>query len=738
MILKEQEIIDRQYLVGDEGDGLDMDISKEDMGWIISSLGKLYKDPYSAILQEYLSNSFDATIEANKTTPIVLQIKKDVNDKWYIAFQDYGVGISTERIKIFAQVGKSTKRNSEKELGCYGIGKLSYLSYTNQLYIDTVYDGIEYKYFISPSTKNIPHIELLYSQKTDLENQTRIWFYLKPDVSTNSYSYGYTDTEAVKFHKGAKRKTAYFENLVYDFDSSLDDLNKYKRFEGKYFVYSQMVPSDYLQILIGQVPYEIDFNLLGIPHVNVPIAIKVKDVYPSRTRESVYYTDEAKENIKLAIREAATELVRIYNKQVSKVTDWKEWLRLRAANTYIMIGPDKIYINSIIKYSDEPLAEIVFEPLAGLDMTHFNADNIFPFYISNVIKKGRKGDYNGASEYGRKYGANFLRLEGILHGKKNTYIYSEIDSDDIYVLKKRNLKLKQYVSLLNLKRDDRANWRKKIVQYQNFVNSEWESIKSYDDIVIPKEYLQKIRVNRQFNKPSSSVTYYELTSRANYSSDFKTSPEVKYATNFNHKALVIYGLPENKQELDYIWRCFIDKTKVKIIYLAKSNFKYLDSHQYVNVKNWHKTKAFSRIITAYKINQLLHQYRSLTDNSADTWYKNKKYSWLLKGLSTEFASLLDELTAYGKKNCDMQYVKKDFMNNLLQVAESEKLWDYSIYYKIDKLESYLKRFEFVQCFREEEEVFNKVQRTVAIYIKKVTKDVRLDLKWYQHKTFENV
>lgn len=143
------------------------------------------------------------------------------------------------------------------------------------------------------------------------------------------------------------------------------------------------------------------------------------------------------------------------------------------------------------------------------------------------------------------------------------------------------------------------------------------------------------------------------------------------------------------------------------------------------------------MITAYKINQLLHQYRSLTDSSAYTWCKNKKYSWLLKGLSTEFASLLDELTAYSEKNCDTQYVKKDFMENLLKVAESEKLWDYSIYYKIDKLESYLKRFEFVQCFREEAEVFNKVQRTVAIYIKKVNKDVRMDLKWYQHKTFKN-
>lgn len=77
------------------------------------------------------------------------------------------------------------------------------------------------------------------------------------------------------------------------------------------------------------------------------------------------------------------------------------------------------------------------------------------------------------------------------------------------------------------------------------------------------------------------------------------------------------------------------------------------------------------------------------------------------------------------------------MNNLLQVAESEKLWDYSVYYKIDKLESYFKRFEFIQCFKEDDRYFDKVQIMAANYVKKVTKDVRLDLKWYQHKTFEN-
>lgn len=719
MIIEKQIVTKVENLVGESFQGFDMEISPENMAYIMTLLSDLYKDPYSIIPQELLSNSWDSHIEAGcPSEPIVCTLKKDINDKWYFAAEDFGVGISPERVKIFGSYGKSTKRETNDFIGGWGIGAKSSLSYTKTFYIDTVYNGTRYIYLISPNEEGIPRIDLLSSEETRGTNKSKVWFYLKKD---ESYYY-HRDKEHQKFVKGIAQKTLYFNNLVYNFDSSLENLNSYKRIEGKHFVYSEKEPFSNLHILIGQVPYEIDWQYLGMSAINVPIAIKIeKDVYPTPTREAYTNTDIAKEAIKRCIALAATEIVELYNKQVSNITGLVEWLSRKQGRYYLKLNDKNLYFHDITPYSKTDCIKPVFEPLKGLDISNICTSNILPFNNIAIIKGGRKQVTNGGEYFISclERSADILRINSRFISKKNTFIGNTV-SNRVFVFTKKKLKLSDYKAILSLKKQNVSSWRNQIIQYQAFVEKHWNSIASYEDIVLPKE--QKVKSKSvKTKKAAKDICVYELVSRSNYDYDFATA--ISNTTKpILPKKLVIYGLKEDRQALDYIWRVSVN---VSLMFLAPSNLKYLTEHQYVNVKNWHKTKVFSRTVTAYEIYCLLKQYESLISDGYN------RYGNGLSSLSSEFKGLVDELSKYQKKNLQIYSFNSStekFMQSCVETADSDRLWDYSIYHKINRLAHLCERFKFVEAF-DPEKAWVPIARE---YIKKASKNVRMDLKHYQH------
>jgi hypothetical protein len=728
MIIEAQEIIKRQNLVGDT-EGFDMSLSADDMQWIMTLLSDLYKDPYSIVIQEWCSNAWDSHLEANKKhEPIVLEIKKDsIADKWYVAVQDFGVGLGPERIKIFGAYGKSTKRNSGDLIGGFGVGSKSIMCYTKSFFVDTCFDGIKYLYSISPNEEGIPRIDLLHEEETELSNRSRLWFYLKKDTS-NYYSN--STAERTKFLEGAKRKTAYFDNLVYDLDSSLDNLNNYNRIEGNHFVYSEMKPFNNLHILLGQVPYEIDFQLLGLPTINIPIAIKVKEgVMPVPTREAIKYSDKSIQAIKEAITLASTELVEYCNKGRIDVTDWKVWLDTRDALPRVTLGKHEIIINSLVQYSTTPLKEVVFTPLKDVEnVDNLGYSNLFPFHCVAKIQNGRKSDKISSSiSYCNDFDRVLLSIEGQFESKVNSFIGK---SDNlVYVFRKKNYKLKDYKSLLMLKRSNRETWRSQIVAYQKFVENEWLSIDSYDDIVVPKEV--KVKGVRTV-KPRDVVNIHVLREREKYDFTFKSATDVWPIKDFDDKRfnkLCIYGTKDDNVVLDAIWRC-VPNHSMMLFHLTENNHKYLNKHNFIHVKDWKKTKAFSRIITAYQIRKLLNNNDKFTGET--NWrgnYQEGLYSLNLKKLSSSYKKLIQELYEYQKKNLKAtDEFNKDFMESCIETANVQKLWDYSIYHKIQQLEDMIEKFKFVEVFKSDA----NWTPVAANYIKKVNKNIRLGLKWYQN------
>lgn len=102
----------------------------------------IYSNKVAAVCREVGSNSYDANVESGKAnTPITIAIEKKssiLSKDLSISFHDNGPGMNRERMKIYSQYSKSTKRNSNNQIGGYGIGAKTPLAYGNSYIIETV------------------------------------------------------------------------------------------------------------------------------------------------------------------------------------------------------------------------------------------------------------------------------------------------------------------------------------------------------------------------------------------------------------------------------------------------------------------------------------------------------------------------------------------------------------------------------------------------------------------------
>jgi hypothetical protein len=107
---------------------------------------KIYNHPIRTLVQEYLSNAKDACVEAGKkSSDIHVTLPTSLNPEFVI--RDFGVGMSDERVReVFVQYGISTKRESNKQLGCFGIGAKSGWAYSDSFIVESFYNGIHREY----------------------------------------------------------------------------------------------------------------------------------------------------------------------------------------------------------------------------------------------------------------------------------------------------------------------------------------------------------------------------------------------------------------------------------------------------------------------------------------------------------------------------------------------------------------------------------------------------------------
>jgi len=135
-------------------------------------MDKLYTNPLRATIREIIANAIDANREAGNKNVISLCMPGLEPTLW---ITDFGSGISPQRMEeVYTKVFTSTKRDNNREIGCYGIGRLSCLSLAQQYPLVTRVDGTEYHYAIYLNDKGIPDSSLLHTEETDKANGTSV------------------------------------------------------------------------------------------------------------------------------------------------------------------------------------------------------------------------------------------------------------------------------------------------------------------------------------------------------------------------------------------------------------------------------------------------------------------------------------------------------------------------------------------------------------------------------------
>lgn len=131
-------------------DEFEMSIDPQSMQHIMSRLTDLYEDPIVATVREIVSNAIDATehISPENRQPIDITVPSTFSREFIVT--DHALGMTLDEVKnVYTRYGASTKRTDFTQIGAYGLGSKSPLSYTSSFSVRTAKDGFLTELLIS-------------------------------------------------------------------------------------------------------------------------------------------------------------------------------------------------------------------------------------------------------------------------------------------------------------------------------------------------------------------------------------------------------------------------------------------------------------------------------------------------------------------------------------------------------------------------------------------------------------
>jgi hypothetical protein len=157
----------------DSKDSLSFGIGDESI--IIDFLrNKIYSNKLKSPLQEYVSNGRDANREVGSKKPIHITLP-DASNNFVWSVRDHGPGISPDRMEsVFVKYGSSTKRDTNKFTGAFGVGSKSCWAYCPSFNITTFIDGIKRQYLALIDASNKGRLDMTYEGPTEESNGTEI------------------------------------------------------------------------------------------------------------------------------------------------------------------------------------------------------------------------------------------------------------------------------------------------------------------------------------------------------------------------------------------------------------------------------------------------------------------------------------------------------------------------------------------------------------------------------------
>lgn len=290
-------------------------IDTKNIDFIITILStNLYSSPINSFIRETVSNAWDSHVEAGIDKPVVIEIYTNTEGQHFCKIQDFGVGISEERFNnIYRNIGSSTKREDNSQIGGFGIGRFSALAYSDVVIIESNYNGENFKYQMYKDGNSIS-IDLLYKNTTNNPNGVSITVPIK-----NS-----TDVES--FVDAIREQLSFFENLYVDVSNYANTYN-YESVKNRVETFNKSVikkfnsfsintsknPVSGIKLLLGKVVYPLSFSELSttldenIKTWGIALHFDIGELEVTPNREQILYSskniDIISKKLTLAIEE---------------------------------------------------------------------------------------------------------------------------------------------------------------------------------------------------------------------------------------------------------------------------------------------------------------------------------------------------------------------------------------------------------------------------------------------------
>jgi hypothetical protein len=478
--------------------------------------------------------------------------------------------------------------------------------------------------------------------------------------------------------------------------------------------------------------YPLDFDKIGATRISFPIALRFSltdGIYPTPNRESIRYTQEAKEIIKSKLADVADYFINKYNESVESGCDIKSMINhLEKSGKYIDFNGSSIRIDDLSEYATVQVKTPQLEGLSLIDFAALYSSNkknylledfSVKFYLHNKRMMDATKGYNWYWKP-QTVAANDAKVyiyEDKVPGIKKDYLRSVYGYEKVFLVKPSKpmtlgipakFDIRTYYHLLDLKKYPKNQWRDVIKEYQSIIGMISASFINLDELEVPQAFIdsrKKVKAivsgTGQKSLRGPKLKGEVIGKRAEELMKWSDGRNCKFVPitykleeMHTHKMFRVYAHHDDYLKIDALYG-LISKQKMEVVTFSQRELGILkdsEIHNLISLETFMEgnTAPFKRMATACYIRKLMDEYKPVFERITQVGY-----------VSTELSEKLHTLAKYVSDN----YVSpnysggsgpaREFLESMLTIAEENNLFDMNMYPEALEMRELLTKLVFL-------------------------------------------